>query len=60
MAQYTSSSSHHSYLLNTTATDQYSAQDACIQWGGNLVSYTSKEEQNEVGTALLRLLEARA
>lgn len=49
VALYTSSASQNTYMLNTTAADQYAAEDACVQWGAHLVSYTSKEEQNEVG-----------
>ncbi len=49
VAYFTSPLTQNSYLLNTSKADRMEAESSCIEWGGHLVSYTSKEEQNDVG-----------
>ena len=49
VAYYTSPLTQNSYMLNTSKADRMQAESACIEWGGHLVSYISKEEQNDVG-----------
>jgi hypothetical protein len=44
---YTSNSSGLTYVLNTTTTDQPSAQSSCNDQGGHLVSWRSLAEQRE-------------
>jgi hypothetical protein len=49
VAFYSSPLTQNSYMLNTSKADRAQAESACIEWGGHLVSYVSKEEQNDVG-----------
>jgi hypothetical protein len=45
---YTNNLTSISYVLNTTHTNFYEAEDNCIALGGHLISYTSLEEQIDV------------
>jgi hypothetical protein len=44
-AKYTRRSTNFTYYYNTSATDFYSAEQACMDNGGHLASFTSDQEQ---------------
>jgi hypothetical protein len=51
---YTNNLTDISYVLNTSMTNYYEAEDNCLALGGHLVSYTSLEEQ--VNTSPVQLV----